>query len=278
MKKQIKYNYNGIDKLYVYEFTTINEFYKFISERETKEGFCKKGREASKSSGTPGWYGTKNWEECIDLLKNGWEDGGKTITQKLKDVSKVDCKDTVVKQLFDVVGFQASVPRYLQGIPTSMINQKRVVQKQKVVTISKSVAFTANFTANDIIEESVKCLRIIKKIEAQGIRCNLNIINITKNFSGEAICVKVRIKNANERLNIGKLAFLVAHPSVKRRLLFRFVEVFDETNRSWFPDYGVSVMDKKSLDKYAEKGEIILPSVVDVDVETQDVDSLVAGV
>ena len=275
MKKEIKHNYNGCSNFYKYEFNSIHEFYDFITKTPTNKAFkgyslCSKRHEYGYK-----WYGTEDWTECIDLLHNGWEDGSKKITQRLKDLSKMDCDNFTRKTIYDIVGFQPSVPRYLQGVPTNMINQKLVPQKQKVVTISKSIAFTSGYSEEQIVDFSAKCLRIVKKIEQQGVRCNLNILNVDR-CGSDGLMVKVRVKNANERLNIGKLAFLMAHPSVKRRLIFRFVETFEECSRKWTSVYGYSVMSQNELKRFAEKNEIILPSVVDFDEDSiKDLNSLV---
>lgn len=81
--------------------------------------------------------GTHSMEEARELLLHGWDDGAKQLKDKLDAKVNVNNIGYRNKTFYDVTGFQCSVPRYLQGIPTNMINNKRVMQKQKVVNITK---------------------------------------------------------------------------------------------------------------------------------------------
>ena len=281
MKKEIKHNIdlfvkdilgktvkkNFKDVIY-YTFNSINEFYNYLQNTPVNNFYKNK---SVLQSGSTGLYAesftkTKSYEEAVDLMKYGWTDGAKKITNKLKNLTKINCDELTRKQIYDVVGFNPSVPRYLQGIPTNMINQKLVRSKQKIVTITKSIGFTGNIKAEQIIDESVKCLQIIKKIEQQGIRCNLNVCNVCAGNKDKIFVLKIRAKNSTEKINISKLAFLMAHPSMKRRLVFKFTELFEECDSNW-DYYGSSLMKANELKQFAEKNEIMLPSLVDFDVE-----------
>lgn len=50
--------------------------------------------------------------------------------------------------------------------------------------------------------------------------------------------IKVRIKSANEKLNISKLAFPLTHPSMLRRLFLRWIEVYPEITKKFVSGYG----------------------------------------
>ena len=100
----------------------------------------------------------------------------------------------------------------------------------------------------------------IKKIEAQGIRVNLNLIwGVAAGNTKEV--TKVRLKSANERLNISKLAFPLVHPSMLRRLCFRYLEVAPTVTKSYTLGYG-SPLDGSQLKTYC-KDEYVLPRLFD---------------
>ena len=167
--KETKHN-----KTVTREFTSVNEFENYITTSPLNEVF--RWEELSSVKGTQSFTQTKSYEEATSLFKNGWDSMAKNITHQL-NVKKCQTLDThVQKVMFDVVGFQASVPRYLQGIPTSMINKKLVPVKQRVITLNKDISYNASVKTEDIIEASVQTIHLIKKIEAQGIRVNLNLI------------------------------------------------------------------------------------------------------
>ena len=247
---------------YLVEFNSIEEFYKYIKETPINNAFS--GRELSSERNGSEFTGTESFDEAVSLLKNGDKDIAKKLTQKIKakSIGIEHAKKAITT--YDVYGYQASVPRYLQGVPTNMINKKVVMQKQKVIVINKDVGYAAMIKKEQIIEESVKAFEIIKKIEAQGIRAVLNVIwGVSE--KGKSIVCKIRVKSANERLNISKMAFIMCHPSMLRRILFRFEETYPEFTESFTFGYGYPM---KEHNKEFCKNEYFLPALMgNVNVE-----------
>lgn len=243
------------------EFTSVNEFESYITNSPLNEVF--RWETLSSVKGTQSFTQTKSYEEATSLFKNGWDSMAQNITHQL-NVKKCQTLDThVQKVMFDVIGFQASVPRYLQGIPTNMVNKKLVPIKQKVITLNKDISYNAMTSTQDIIDASIQTLQLIKKIEAQGIRVNLNLIFGVK-AGGNTEVVKIRLKSANERINISKLAFPLVHPSMLRRLLFRYIEVAPTVTKGFRWGYGYP-LDGSQLKAYC-KGEYVLPRLFDGDI------------
>lgn len=251
---------------YLVEFNSIEEFYKYIKETPINDAFLEKklaGDLESERNGSR-FSGTESFDEAVSLLKNGDKDIAKKLTQKIKakSIGIEHAKKAITT--YDVCGYQASVPRYLQGVPTNMINKKMVMQKQKVIVINKDVGYAARIKKEQIIEESVKAFEIIKKIEAQGIRVVLNVI-WGASEKGKSIVCKIRAKSANERLNISKMAFIMCHPSMLRRILLRFEETYPEFTESFTFGYGYPM---KEHNKEFCKNEYFLPALMgNVNVE-----------
>ena len=82
---------------------------------------------------------------------------------------------------------------------------------------------------------------------------------------GKRYCIKVRIKSANERLNINKLSFPLVHPSMLRRLFFRFVEVHPGVPRSFVRGYGMPLQPEDYRSIYSD--EILLTQFINKDVD-----------
>ena len=147
-----------------------------------------------------------------------------------------------------------------------MINKKMVPIKQKVITLNKSIDYNCCVDADQIIEESVKAMQIVKKLEAQGYRCNLNIV-LGSEAGGKQFVMKIRIKSANEKLNVSKLAFPLVHPSMLRRLFFRFIEVYPKVTSNFVVNgYGRPASSSQLRDVF--KGEYLIPNFVKKDVNT----------
>lgn len=256
MKETIKAY--GKKTSYIREFDGLNEFESYITNTPLNDTF--RWQKLSSTNGSYGFTQTHSYEEATKLFKDGWDKMAQDLTKKLKVIQNQVVDAQVQKILYDVVGFQASVPRYLQGIPTSMVNKKRVPVKQRVITLNKDISYNCGITTEQIIEASVQTLQLIKKIEAQGIRVNLNLIwGVTAGDTKEV--AKIRLKSANERLNISKLAFPLVHPSMLRRLCFRYLEVAPTVTNSYTWGYGCP-MDGSQLKQYC-KDEYVLPRLFD---------------
>ena len=230
--KLSKINSNGY-KVYMEEYNSISEFVQTINSRPQNPEITSKQSETGSFSFT----GTHNYNEAENLLLHGWVEESEKLNEMLKLKA---LKEKSVKNTYDVAGFQCSVPRYLQGIPTNMINQKVVTKKQKVITITKNISYSAHVRKETIEEESIKVLQLVNSLESQGCRVILNVMIISKK-ENIIICNKVRIKNANERLNLSKVSFPMVHSSYLRRIMFRWIETFEYTTKSFDDTYGSPV-------------------------------------
>ena len=110
-------------------------------------------------------------------------------------------------------------------------------------------------------------MQFVKNLKAQGYRCNLNIVlGTTAGYPSKQFIVKVRIKSANEKLNVSKLAFPLVHPSMLRRLFFRFIEVYPNVTKSFVSGYGSPATSNEMRNIF--KGEYLLPNFIKKDVNT----------
>lgn len=248
----------GSQTRYVREFKSLNEFEQYITNTPLNETF--RWEKLASVTGSYSFTETHNYNEATKLFKNGWDTMAQKLTQKLNVIKNQVVDAQVQKIMYDVVGFQASVPRYLQGIPTNMVNKKLVPVKQRVITLNKDISYNRGITTEQIIEASIQTLQLIKKIEAQGIRVNLNLIWGVQAGNTKEV-VKIRLKSVNERLNISKLAFPLVHPSMLRRLLFRYLEVAPTITKSYTWGYGAP-LDGSQLKTYC-KDEYVLPRLFD---------------
>lgn len=250
------------------EFGSIHEFVDYITKTPLNDSF--RWAILQSSASDRGWHGTRSFEEASDLLKYGWQDMSEKLITKLKAEGKME-PSYVSKIVYDVQGFQPIVPLYLQGIPTSMVSRKKVVVKQKVVTINKDISYPSRASVDTIMAESIKAFRIIKRLESQGYRVNLNVCLGTKrwpssssNCKNEQYYVGIRVKSANEKLNVSKLAFPLVNPSMLRRIFFRFIEVYPSVSKSFVGSYGYPANDN---DMKREFDGITLPAFISTDID-----------
>ena len=251
------------DKTEVVEYNSLHEFYEYLIHTPFNDAFC-----WAKHSSVDGDYyftKTRDFNEAVELFKNGWSDMATKLVQKLKVIESKTEPMMKPKNVLGVAGYQAIVPLYLQGIPNNMVTKKMTPVKQKVITLNKSIDYNGGVSADQIIEESIKAMQIVKKLEAQGYRCNLNIV-LGSSEPDIKLYVKIKIKSANEKLNVSKLAFPLVHPSMLRRLFFRFIEVYPHVTKSFVSGYGSPA--KSSELREVFKGEYLLPNFIKKDVNT----------
>ena len=251
------------DKTEVVEYDSLHEFYEYLIHTPFNNAFC-----WAKHSSVDGDYyftKTRDFSEAVELFKNGWSDMATKLVQKLKVIESKTEPTMKPRTCLGVQGYQAIVPLYLQGVPNNMVTKKMTPVKQKVITLNKSIGYNGRVSADQIIEESIKAMQIVKKLEAQGYRCNLNIVlGTTAGYPSKQFIVKVRIKSANEKLNVSKLAFPLVHPSMLRRLFFRFIEVYPNVTNSFVCGYGRPA-DSDEIRKIF-KNEYLLPNFIRKDV------------
>lgn len=221
--------YKPNEKTFVTEYFSLNEFLTEINSLPNNR-FMKDVEASSREySDDDNWSGTKTYEEATKLITNGWDSQAKKLSKAVALSNNSSGTVKCSKPSYGVVGSQASVPRYLQGIPTNMVSRQMTYAKQKVITITKGISYSAFYTAEKILEESTKALQIVQALESSGQRVRLNIMLATtksgrRGIQGHAVC-KVCIKQPDERLNISKIAFPLSHPAMLRRFFFKWFEV-----------------------------------------------------
>lgn len=225
------------------DFDNLYEFSEYISNNTENEPFGAELADHKGADKSDSFYplascrtsdyakkfaGSNSYEEAIDLFKNGIPDKAEKLTNMLKAEEKMQPVQ-MMKRVNSIQGFQPVVPLYLMGVPNNMISMKMKPVKQKVVNLYTNVSYLASTTAEQIEQECIKKFRLISKLESQNYRVNLSLVFGTKvGYSGSnninGVIVSIKLKKANERLNVSKLAFPLTHPSMERRLMFRFIE------------------------------------------------------
>lgn len=258
-----------VNGIWVAEFKSIHEFENFITKNPENKAFkdCSYLVSKDKKYWTVDFTNTESFDEAVNLLHNGWTDKAKELTKKLKAVERDMAPIMKQQRCVSVAGYQPIVPLFLAGQPANMIGTRMQPVKQKVVTLVKSISYNWLVDTDEWTEQGLKALAIVKKLEANGLRVNVDIVRggYDSDTNSNGIVCRVRVKNANERLNVSKLAFTMCHPSMQRRLMFRFTEVYDKVSSGYVSTYG-RTFKKADLEKVLDrKREYLLPSFIDGD-------------
>ena len=244
-------------------FPSINNIVNFNRNTPQTEKMASFNQSQAEGFQRTEFSGTTSYKEAESLLLHGWEDVSCELTKCL-NATNTGFK-TVSKNFYSPVGYQPCVPRYLKGLPDSMIQRKKVQQKQKVLNIIKSICYPSYVRTETIKEESLKVLKLIQSLEAKGYRCNLYIvdgIDKSRNVSEQTL-IYLKIKESKQRLNVKQVAFPLVHPSMLRRIFFGVTERLEST-KNIGRGYG-TVLDEVSVKhktKQIIKNTIVLPPII----------------
>lgn len=267
----IEKHIGGQKNIWLAQFDSIADFKRFITETPENKVFAGRHLLASKSTSTSDvqFTGTKDFNEAVQLLSTGWQDKAKELTKRLKAVERDMAPIMKQQRCISVAGYQPIVPLFLAGQPASMVGTRMQPVKQKVVTLVKSISYNSSVDPLEWTEQGLKALAIVKKLEANGYRVNVDIIRggYDQDNPKFGVVCRVRIKHANERLNVSKLAFTMCHPSMQRRLMFRFTETYDKVTSGFSFGYGMTFFKGDFNVVIDKKHEVLLPAFIDGDID-----------
>ncbi len=217
-------------------FNNINEFEKFINDPKNK----KPERDNSSETGSSWFTGTESYEQASEFLKYGDADTYKYIKQKQRELKIDKLMGNMInkpKPFNNVVGFQPNVPLYLNGVPTNMIDNKKNKTDLKIINIFLDVCASARVGADEIKDAGTMYATVIDMLEKSGYRTNLYVGDVSM-LGSEKIMYALRIKTDREPLNLEKMSFPIANPSMLRRIGFKYMEVCDSNQDFTYHGYG----------------------------------------
>ena len=231
-------------------FSNISEFYNYLLKTPRRN----RAENSSEREGNRSWAGTNTLEEAYDLLLGGDE----SLYKKF-----IEQKDVVVEKMLgnvinknkiknDVVGFQPNVPNFLLGLPNDMINEIPAKISQKILNIVLTMSVSSGVGAETLQSIGMKYIQVIDLLEKSGYRVNLYIAHAGEYESEKDICL-IRIKTDREPFNIKKCVFPIAHPSMFRRIMFRWMECCDVDKELTSWGYGCSIENKEYIQKVVEE-------------------------
>lgn len=170
--------------------------------------------------------GTYSWEDALKLARNGWKEGRSKLLSQLDAARFVQIGATVRAETLDVAGAYPLVPAAVAGDPMCMFAPGLEHAKTRPIfrfLVSFSVAAAVGKEA--IINRGAAILSWIDRLENEGARCEVVFVGTThmndnKHQKTRRYTLSFTAKRADEPLEIDRMAFIIAHPSMVRRLFF----------------------------------------------------------
>lgn len=207
---------------------------------------------SSTEKGSGEWTGTRSYEEATDLIVKGYVDILDKLTLGINQAIKSIKDSTITKSqlIEDVQGATPIVPNYILGLPNTMSYRQPTVKKIKTINILYSPTENCGSEKDDFIDAGVAILSAIRAIEKGHISIKLDCLFCDCDVLGESVFGIVRLKDYKDRLDLQKLCFPLAHPSMLRRFGFKFLETVPELSDTDFRDGYGSTPDLEKLEKY----------------------------
>lgn len=197
--------------------------------------------EHSSNSGSSSFTMTKNYREAVDLLYRGYSE---PIKQIIEDVNKnrktIEHFVQPARKLQNMpIGYLPNVPNAILGLPDSMINITMNAKKTRTLRVAYASSAACTVSAQDLAKAGSRLVSALNIIELNGIQTELNIDFFCGQEGKELTSAMLKIKGFGERFNVSKICFPMVHPSMFRRIGFKFLETTEGlTSRGWTCGYG----------------------------------------
>ena len=193
----------------------------------------------------------RGYSDILDDVKS-------SMYEKIKDlVHSYEAKKSVPKQ--DVFGAAPNIPRHLMGLPEAMIHREITPKKMRTVHIIYSPQAPWYVSGNVFIKAGTALLAAIELIEKSGIQVKLDCVFFSGRAGKEVVFGVVNLKDYRNRLDTLKLCFPLAHPSMLRRIGFKFLETVPKITNEYFSHaYGISISSREERSLYKTNGNAVL--------------------
>ena len=152
-----------------------------------------------------------------------------------KAILKVGKKEAVNRPKLknDFVGFMPHVPNTLIGVPMTMINKEKAVNKKKLINLVYSFSAHASVKPWDMEKGGINLIGLVNSLEKQGYRVKIDLI---ASFTTDKTLASmlVNVKEYGHKLNLLKLTFPLVQPAMFRRITFKWLETTPELKDNYF--------------------------------------------
>lgn len=225
-------------RIIIEEFENINSLLRTICSRPNNK--IMEDEDSSRSNDKE-FTGTETWNDAVKLLRTGYTEILGEVKEQLVKITKQNKKFNSIKKSRiknDIIGYVPNVPNSIMNLPESMINIKQVPQKRKTLSILYSIEGNANESVEFFIKTGIILIAAINTIEKSGIQVKLSVAFMTSEKDEEITFPIVCIKNYGQRFDLQKICFPLAHPSMLRRIGFKWLETTPEITARFNYGYG----------------------------------------
>lgn len=213
-----------------------HDFCAVVAQRPTMFGWAG----SSQREGRDDWTGTRGPAENLDLMRRGWPEGTRRIVAGVTTLTAAQ-DDLQPQWAMDAVGAFPDVGAYLAGEIEHMHSPDMEAPAAPILRLFVPGAVASDIDPWQIENFGIALLTLIDSLERDGRQIEL-VWQMTaaptkysrkgsskRVLAGLPPCsVQVTLKQAGEHMDLDRLAYAIAHPSMLRRSSFAVMEQFHE--------------------------------------------------
>ncbi len=219
------------------KYESLGEYLRFIEQGKTRTGMDEDSNDAGRD-----WNGnTRNREHAIQIARNGWPTGAQNLESLIKGVLPAVKLGDVPTFSMDVAGAYPIAPYAAAGDPCAMVTLGSEPKRARVARFVLNICNLCTVSPKSIMAWGSAVLALVDSLENQDIRCEI-VCCSNAEAGDQRFSTIINVKQAGDPLDIDRLAFVIAHPSMLRRLWFRGVEIQPGLrSTAWKYGYGHSL-------------------------------------
>lgn len=205
-------------KHFIHQFESLLEMVQWIQATPAQW----KRERSSKREGMLDWFGA-TYEQALKLASEGWEAGVRNIGA----LSATVPNGSVVTREYAMAGDFPDVPRYLAGDPFNMVKRGKQRSPKPSMTIAINVGLKSSISAQEAANYGAAMVALVDRLESRNVRVHLIGLWTAglRQFGRDTdYAVSWTIKHLEDHLDLGSVAFGLAHAAMARRLCFAACE------------------------------------------------------
>lgn len=171
--------------------------------------------------------GTHSFAEAVKLARDGWAEGREAVEAArahFEHVTGSRVRRSITVEA--VAGFAPDVPAFLAGAPDCMLAREEVEAEGagKIIKLVVQGVASAAISKAEIIKKGALIVALVDALESAGRSVELVVDFTSGDCAPNRVSAILTAKRAGEPVEIDRLAFILAHPSMLRRFAFGIFE------------------------------------------------------
>lgn len=204
---------------------------RFLNERQRQWQQQQSQDSGNRPSNT--WDLNAGYKGAVRMAHEGWSEGAADIETRLQAIMPAAGRES--RWGYSVAGSTPNIGRFLRGNPNNMKTRKRRQSgSAPVFHIVVNSSASCCITGEQMKNYGVALVGLIDRLETAGRRVILDVMfGLTLNGDTTKIAVGWNVKKAHDHIDLGAIAFSVAHPAAFRRLGFAMLERLPKETDTW---------------------------------------------